>query len=147
MILPGRSWRTHMARSISNWRAGPFSEEAFSAMFLSDGMLRFLCMLAIFRCQTPPPLIVVEEPELGLHPDLIRLVASPVKEASSRTQLIVTTHSPDLVSELEPEDVLIVEKADGATEMRRLSGPNLEIWLKEFRLGELWQMGEIGGRP
>jgi len=134
-------------RLYLNWREGPFSEETFSAMFLSDGMLRFLCMLAIFRCPTPPPLIVVEEPELGLHPDLIRLVASLVKEASSRTQLIVTTHSPDLVSELEPEDVLIVEKADGATEMRRLSGPNLEIWLKEFRLGELWQMGEIGGRP
>ena len=91
---------------------------------------------------------MIEEPELGLQPDMIRYVAALAQEASDRTQIVMTTHSLQLVSALEAEEVVIVEKVDGATEMRRLSDrSDLDAWLKDFSLGELWQMGEIGGRP
>ncbi|MBI2880610.1 MAG: AAA family ATPase [Candidatus Tectomicrobia bacterium] len=135
-------------RLFLSWREGPFEKNDFSAMFLSDGTLKFLALLAIFLCPTPPPLVLVEEPELGLHPDMIHYVAALAQEASHRTQIIMTTHSPTLVSALKPEEVVVVEKEDGETKMRRLSDrAGLEGWLKDFSLGELWEMGEIGGRP
>ena len=114
---------------------------------LSDGTLRFLCLLAILCHPTPPPLICIEEPELGLHPDMIRTVARLLVDASQRTQLIVTTHSDHLVSALAdvPEAVVVCEKEDGATRLRRLDANRLEKWLEDYKLGELWLSGEIGG--
>ncbi len=135
-------------RLLLSWKEAPFEKDGFSITFLSDGTIRFLCLLAIFLCPAPPPLILIEEPELGLHPDMLLYLAALAQEASDRTQIIMTTHSPELVSALELEDVVVVEKVDGTTEMRRLSDrPTLAAWLKDFSLGELWQMGEIGGRP
>ena len=79
---------------------------------------------------------------------MIRFIAALAQEASERTQVVITTHSPQFVSALEPEQVVVVEKSEGATQMRRLSDrSDLGNWLKDFSLGELWQMGEIGGRP
>jgi len=92
-------------------------------------------------------LICIDEPELGLHPDWIKVVAELLQSASSRTQLIVTTHSPQLVSKLTPDQVIVAEKEDGGTYLRSLSGENLERWLKEFTLGDLWLAGHFGGRP
>ena len=114
---------------------------------LSDGTLRYLCLLAILLHPEPPPLICIEEPELGLHPDLLPTLSRLMREASERTQLVVTTHSDILVDSLtdQPESVVVCEKHDGQTNMRRLDKGDLEKWLKDYRLGNLWTSGELGG--
>ena len=114
---------------------------------LSDGTLRYLCLLAILCHPDPPPVICIEEPELGLHPDIIPGVAKLLLEASSRTQLFVTTHSDILVDALSdaPEAVIVCEKSEGATQFQRLSTEELNPWLDRYRLGELWTSGHIGG--
>ena len=114
---------------------------------LSDGTVRYLCLLAILCHPTPPPLICLEEPETGLHPDLISGLAKMLKEASQRTQLIVTTHSDLLVSKFsdEPEAVVVCERTPDGTTLERLDAPKLESWLEEYSLGEVWLRGGIGG--
>ncbi len=114
---------------------------------LSDGTLRYLCLLAILCHPEPPPLVCIEEPELGLHPDVLPNLARLMVKASERCQLIVTTHSDILVDELteHPEYVVVCEKQDGKTKMRRLNKDELEKWLDKYRLGDLWLKGEIGG--
>ena len=117
------------------------------AVRLSDGSLRYLCLLAVLRHPTPPPVICIEEPEVGLHPDVIPEVAKLLVEASSRSQIFVTTHSDILVDALTdvPEAVIVCEKSDGATQLRRLDAEELKPWIEKYRLGELWTSGEIGG--
>ena len=114
---------------------------------LSDGTLRYLCLLTILLHPKPPPLICIEEPELGLHPDLLPTLSRLMREASKRTQLIVTTHSDVLVDSFtdQPESVVVCEKHDGQTNMRRLDKVDLKKWLKDYRLGDLWTSGELGG--
>jgi predicted ATPase len=121
--------------------------EAVSATRLSDGTIRYLCLLAILCHPEPPPLVCLEEPELGLHPDLIVELADLLVEASHRMQLIVTTHSNILVDALTtvPESVVVCEKQNGSTQMKRLSGEQLSVWLKGYGLGQLWRRGQIGG--
>jgi predicted ATPase len=126
-----------------------FTEGEFviPATRLSDGTLRYLCLLAILCDPKPPPLICIEEPELGLHPDVLPKLADHLLEASRRTQLIVTTHSDVLVDAMsdQPESVVVCEKHDGATSMTRLAADDLRVWLEKYRLGELWIRGELGG--
>lgn len=114
---------------------------------LSDGTLRYLCLLAILCHPNPPPLVCIEEPELGLHPDVLPTVAELLKEASQRTQLIVTTHSDELVDAMSdaPEAVVVAERRDGGTTLTRLNAGQLRPWLEKYRLGQLWTRGEIGG--
>ncbi len=114
---------------------------------LSDGTLRYLCLLAVLCNPSPPPLICIEEPELGLHPDIIPTLARLLKAASERSQLVVTTHSDILIDEFsdQPESVVVCEKSEGQTTMKRLDGQALEGWLQKYRLGQLWTQGEIGG--
>ena len=123
--------------------------EPVPATRLSDGILRYLCLLAVLCHPEPPPVVCIEEPELSLHPDALKSIAALLVEASKRTQLIVTTHSDTLVSELTdvPEAVIVCERVGIGTELRRLDRNHLEKWLKEYRLGELWRMGELGGNP
>ncbi len=127
-----------------------FSEGDFSisATRLSDGTLRYLCLLAILCDPEPPPLICIEEPELGLHPDILPKVADLLKAASERTQIIVTTHSDILVDAMSdrPEVVVVCEKHEGRTEMKRLSATELAVWLEKYRLGQLWIDGQLGGK-
>jgi predicted ATPase len=126
-----------------------FTEGDFSipSTRLSDGTLRYLCLLAILLDPNPPPLICIEEPELGLHPDVIPKIADLLIDASKRTQLVVTTHSDMLIDALseQPESVLICEKHDGQTQIKRLNRDDLSHWLTDYRLGQLWMRGEIGG--
>jgi predicted ATPase len=114
---------------------------------LSDGTLRYLCLLAILCHPKPPPVVCIEEPELGLHPDIIPEVAKLLVEASARTQLFVTTHSDVLVDALTDfsEAIIVCEKVDGSTQLRRLDAETLKPWLEKYRLGDLWTRGEIGG--
>jgi len=114
---------------------------------LSDGTLRYLCLLAILLDPTPPPLICIEEPELGLHPDVLPKLADVMVAAAERAQLIVTTHSDILVDAMteRPETVVVCEKHDRMTQLRRLSKSDLAVWLDKYRLGQLWTKGQIGG--
>lgn len=117
------------------------------AVRLSDGTLRYLCLLVILCHPQPPPLVCIEEPELGLHPDILPGVARLLKEASQRMQLIVTTHSDIIIDELsdQPESVLVCEKGESGTTIKRLEAEALEHWLKDYRLGQLWMKGQLGG--
>ena len=114
---------------------------------LSDGTLRYLCLLAILLHPAPPPLVAIEEPELGLHPDVVAKVAELLVDASQRTQLVVTTHSRMLVDALSdhPSSVVVCEKENGESRFTRLDGARLKTWLDDYSLGELWGSGEIGG--
>ncbi len=119
-----------------------------SAKRLSDGTLRYLALLAILLDPDPPALVCIEEPELGLHPDLLPKLADLMMEASERMQLIVTTHSDILVDAFSerPEDVVIVERPQDQSRFRRLEkSEQLVRWLEQYRLGELWIQGELGG--
>ncbi len=120
---------------------------AIPATRLSDGTLRYLSLLVILLDSTPPPLICIEEPELGLHPDLLPTICDLMTEASERTQLIVTTHSDIIVDALsdQPESVVVCEKENGSTVMRRLDPERMKIWLEKYSLGRLWTDGELGG--
>jgi predicted ATPase len=132
---------------VLRWREQPFEKQGVSANFLSDGTLKFLCLIAILKSPDPPPLICIDEPELGLHPDWIEIVAELMQSAAARTQLIVATHSPQIVAKLDPEQVIVTEKEKGETHLRRLERRELEKWLNEFNLSDLWLAGEFGGRP
>ncbi len=114
---------------------------------LSDGTLRYLCLLAILLHPTPPPLICLEEPELGLHPDAIVAVGKLILQASERTQLIITTHSDILVDVLGqvPENIVVCEKHDSQTQMTRLNEADLRGWLERYSLSQLWTKGKLGG--
>ena len=114
---------------------------------LSDGTLRYLFLLAALCNPEPPPVICIEEPETGLHPDVLPKLAELLVEASKRSQIIVTTHSDILVDALtdSPEAIVICEKVDGATQLRRLDRDELKVWLEKYRLGELWTRGQLGG--
>ncbi|MFZ3166447.1 MAG: AAA family ATPase [Candidatus Methanoperedens sp.] len=123
------------------------NEFTIPATRLSDGTLRYLCLLAILCDPEPPSLICIEEPELGLHPDILPKLADYLVAASKRTQLIVTTHSDILINAMteRPEVVLVCEKHNGCTSVRRLKEEDLKVWLEKYRLGELWIQGHLGG--
>lgn len=121
-------------------------KQPIPATRLSDGTIRFIAILAQLLAPTPPPLICMEEPELGLHPDAIALLAGLLQEASARTQLIVTTHSDALVSALtEVADSVLVCEYRGGTVLKRVESEKLRFWLDKYKLGEIWRIGEIGG--
>jgi len=124
------------------------TEQPVPAVRLSDGTLNFLCLMAVLLDANPPPLICLDEPELGLHPDALQLVAEVLRDTAERSQLIVATHSEALVDALsgKPEAVVVCERDfDNATTFKRLSREDLSLWLERYRLGELWRKGEIGG--
>jgi predicted ATPase len=115
---------------------------------LSDGMLRYLCLLTVLCHPSPPPVICIEEPELGLHPDVLPMMAELLLDASQRCQLVVTTHSDLLVSALskKPDAVVVCEnEPETGTVLQRLDPQRLAKWLEKYSLGDLWLRGEIGG--
>ena len=122
-------------------------DHSIPATRLSDGALRYLCLLAILCDPKPPPVVCLEEPELGLHPDILPGLADLMLKASERCQLIVTTHSDVLVDALTetPESVVVCEKGDEGTKLKRLDREDLADWIERCRLGELWTSGHIGG--
>ena len=123
------------------------NQRSIPATRLSDGTLRYLCLLAILYNPNPSPVVCIEEPELGLHPDIVAVLARHLRAASERMQLIVTTHSDILIDALSdtPEAVVVFENHGGATQMNRLDGNDLSVWLEKYGLGQLWTKGQIGG--
>jgi predicted ATPase len=114
---------------------------------LSDGALRFICLVTVLCNPMPPPTVIIDEPELGLHPYAITLLGSLMKAASQRTQLIVATQSVSLLNSLSPENLVVVERVDDASTFRRCNADELQTWLADYSLGELWEKNILGGRP
>jgi predicted ATPase len=126
-------------RSDSEWDSWDFS----------DGTLRFIALATLFLqpVELRPSVILVDEPELGLHPYAIGLLASLIKQASIDTQVIAATQSPLLLDYFDPEDILVANIVDGETKIERLAPGPLAEWLKDYSLGQLWEKGELEGRP
>lgn len=127
------------------------SDRPFLAHYLSDGTLRFMCLATLLLQPNPPSTVIIDEPELGLHPYAIAVLASMLRSASERTQVIVSTQSVSLVNQLKLEDILIVERVEKASVFRRLCADDMKGWLDEFDgyygLGDLWEKNLFGGRP
>ena len=125
------------------------SDGYFDAASLSDGTLRFIALatLLLQPIELRPSVILLDEPELGLHPAAITILASLIKQVSTETQIVVATQSPLILDHFEPEDVLVAERVEGATQFTRLEGEKLKIWLEDYSLGQLWEKNEFGGRP
>lgn len=133
---------------ILEWRHKN-SDAYFDATMFSDGTLRFIALATLLLQpeRYRPSVILVDEPELGLHPYAITMLASLIKQASTKTQVIVGTQSPFLLDHFRPEDVLVANRVEGSTELTRLESCKLSTWLEDYSLGQLWEKNEIGGRP
>lgn len=119
------------------------------AHMFSDGTLRFICLatLLLQPIALLPDTILIDEPELGLHPYAITMLAEIFKQVSEQRQLIVSTQSVELVNELVPDDVIVVDQVDGASNFRRYTQEELSGWLEQYSMGELWKRNVLGGRP
>lgn len=121
----------------------------FNAHALSDGTLRFICLstLLLQPWDLMPDTILIDEPELGLHPYAIVILADLLKRAAERKQVIVSTQSVELMNLMEPEDIVVVDREGGASTFHRLDAERLKGWLEDYSLGELWNQNVLGGRP
>lgn len=123
------------------------SDYPFHPSQLSDGTLRFIAIATCLLQPDPPATVLIDEPELGLHPYALQMLANLILQAEARTQVIVSTQSSSLLSSFEPEQIVVVERHDGASTFKRLDENDLETWLDDYTLGEIWQKNVIGGGP
>jgi len=121
----------------------------YKAHVLSDGTLRFICLTTLLLQPEYllPDTVLIDEPELGLHPYAINLLAEMIKQVAETKQIIVSTQSVELLNAFEPEDIIVVEREQGATVLKRLDSEELGDWLEDYTLGELWKRNILGGRP
>lgn len=119
----------------------------FQSWQLSDGTIRFICLTTALLQPNPPSTIVIDEPELGLHPFALEVLAGLFRDTSDRTQLIISTQSATLLNHFDPEDVIVVDRENGYSTFRRLDAISLSDWTKDFTLGELWQKNVFEGGP
>ncbi|MFZ2451998.1 MAG: AAA family ATPase [Methylovulum miyakonense] len=131
------------------WTQKGQPDTPFKAHVLSDGTLRFICLatLLLQPLELLPDTILIDEPELGLHPYAISVLADIFKQVAEDKQLIVSTQSVELVNHLSPEDIIVVDQEDGASVFKRFSSEELSGWLEEYAMGELWKSNVLGGRP
>ncbi|MBF0162549.1 MAG: AAA family ATPase [Magnetococcales bacterium] len=123
------------------------SEAYFDAHALSDGTLRFICLATALLQPEPPALMVFDEPELGLHPFALHILAEMLKGASLHAQVVLATQSVTLLNHFTAREVIVVENDGMKTTFQRLDEASLKEWLEEFSLGELWEKNILGGRP
>ena len=114
---------------------------------LSDGAIRFICLTTALLQPDPPSTIIIDEPELGLHPYAIEILAELFHAASKRMQVIVSTQSPALVDCFDPQDVIVVNRRKGASDFVRLNPDALSSWLEDYSLGDLWRKNILSGGP
>lgn len=114
---------------------------------LSDGSIRFICLATALLQPNPPPIIIIDEPELGLHPTAIVIIAELIQAAAKQTQIIVATQSPALIDQFEIEDIIVVNHEKGASTFQRLKEEDFLIWLEEYSVGELWTKNLISAGP
>lgn len=129
------------------WVDAGDTESSFDVYQLSDGTIRFIALTALLMQPTPPAVIIIDEPELGLHPFAIGKLAGMIQAASEKSQIIIGTQSPGLISHFTPEDVIVMDKSveENQTIFKRLTTESLKLWLEEYSLGELWERDIING--
>jgi predicted ATPase len=129
------------------------SDYSFLSSQLSDGTLRFICLATALLQPSPPATMLFDEPELGLHPYALTLLANLFQQSAKQhgsyiaRQVIVSTQSAQLLNEFEPDGIIVVERRQGESVFRRLDSAQLSGWLEDYTLGELWQKNVLGGRP
>jgi predicted ATPase len=123
------------------------SDAYFNASSLSDGTLRFICLATLLLQPKLPAIVLLDEPELGLHPAAIALLADLLSSAATRTQVMVSTQSVTLVNQFQPEQVWTVDREDSQSVFRHLSGTDMSAWLDDYALGDLWEKNVLGARP
>ena len=129
------------------WKQKDVPDMTFNAYQLSDGSLRFICLAALLMQPEPPQTILIDEPELGLHPLAINKLCAMLKKVSSSSQIIVSTQSVNLVDNFAPEDIIVADRKGNETVFCRLDGKELEGWLKDYSMGELWEKNLVCGQP
>lgn len=124
-------------------------DRPFGPRQFSDGTLRFICLAALLNQPEnfQPNLVLIDEPELGLHPYALTLLAEMIKQTADSRQVIVSTQSADLASHFEPEDIIVADRREGESIFKRLDSESLSDWLEDYTLGDLWKMNVLGGRP
>ena len=124
------------------------SDLVFTGHDLSDGSLRFICLATLLLQPDLPSVVLLDEPELGLHPTALEALARLLKRAAARTTVLVSTQSVNLVNSFDPEDIVVTDRDEqGATTLHRLEAGPLATWLQEYSLGELWEKNVLGGKP
>jgi predicted ATPase len=131
---------------ILNWKEKN-SDMLFGPHQLSDGTLRMMAIVTLLLQPMLPSMVIIDEPELGLHPYAITVLAGLLKSASERSQLLISTQSANLVDELEPQDIIVVDRKDGQSVFHRPDPNVLKDWLEEYTMTELWEKNVLGGRP
>jgi predicted ATPase len=139
-------------KEISNGQTQLLWKDRFSDLLyypyqLSDGTLRYICLATLLLQPKPPATIIIDEPELGLHPYAIKLLVSLLQEAAQKAQVIVSTQSSLLLDELNPEQIIVVNQSNGESILERQDSKKLASWLKEYTMGQLWEKNELGGLP
>ena len=116
---------------------------------MSDGSLRFICLttLLLQPIELLPDTILIDEPELGLHPYAISVLADIFKQVAENKQLIISTQSVELINEMDAENIIVVDQEQGKSTFKRFDQQELKGWLEEYSLGELWKRNILGGRP
>lgn len=129
------------------WREIGTLDSYFNAYHLSDGTLRFICLATLLMQPNPPKTIIIDEPELGLHPIAINKLAGLIRKASHEVQIIISSQSVNLVDNFEPEDIIVADREDKQSTFKRLNQAELKTWLEDYSLGEVWEKNIIGGQP
>lgn len=129
------------------WREKGFPETYFNAFHLSDGTLRFICLAVLLMQPNPPTTIIIDEPELGLHPVAINKLAALIRKAAEKAQVIISTQSTNLIDNFSPEDIIVADREENGSVFRRLKTDDLKEWLEEYTLGDLWGQNKLGAQP
>lgn len=129
------------------WLQEGAGDNYFNAYQLSDGTLRFICLTTLLMQPNPPKTIIIDEPELGLHPSAINKLAALIEKASVNSQIILSTQSVNLVDNFEPKDIIVVDRINNASSFRHLNEEELTDWLEDYSLGQVWEKNIIGGQP
>jgi predicted ATPase len=128
------------------WKDKAFRNPFFSHQ-LSEGTLRFLWLASLLKSRNLPAITMIDEPEVSMHPELLAILADLMREASDRSQVVVATHSDRLIGFLDPKEVAVMDLGeDGSASITWADSLDLEHWLHEYSLDQVWQMGEMGGR-
>ncbi|MBB6463334.1 AAA family ATPase [Flammeovirga kamogawensis] len=129
------------------WKEKGSIDTTFNAYHLSDGTLRFIALVTLLMQPEPPATIIIDEPELGLHPVAINKLAGLIRIASKKSQIIISTQSVNLVNNFEPEDIIVADRKGKATTFKSLDKEKLGVWLEDYTMGEVWEKNIIGGQP
>lgn len=124
-------------------------DNIFDAYSLSDGTLRFICLATLLLQpeSTLPSTILLDEPELGLHPDAIKILGAMIKMVAQKTQVIIATQSPELINEFSWQDIIVVEQIENESKFKRLDEQEIKLWLEDYKMGDIWKSNVIGGNP